>query len=116
MEDLKDQKYLLQISAGPSYDETTHRPVLVNSDHGTGFENDLMKGTVKVRIRNYAGLPLHSPATSAYFENGGREKEQYSIAFSFVPKVDIPAQDTLWGNDFDHPVRDVSSKRLPIAQ
>jgi hypothetical protein len=37
------------------------------------------------------------------------EKDQYSIAFSFIPKQDLPSQDVVWGNDFDHPVRD----RLP---
>jgi hypothetical protein len=28
------------------------------------------------------------------------------VAFSFVPKLDLPSVDTVWGNDFDHPIRD----------
>jgi uncharacterized protein DUF1769 len=107
--ELKDEKYLLRVSAGPSYDESTQLPVLVNGHFATPFENEFMKGNIKVRIRDYKGLPLYSPQSSAYFEHPSRSKEQYSISFSFVPKIDINAADTLWGNDFDHPVRD----RLP---
>ena len=36
-------------------------------------------------------------------------KDQYSIAVNFVPKQDLPSVDAVWGNDFDHPVRE----RLP---
>jgi hypothetical protein len=107
--DLKEEKYLLRVTAGPSYDEDTQLPVLVNGHFATPFENEFMKGNIKVRIRDYKGLPLHSPQTSSYFEHPSRSREQYSIGFSFVPKQDINAKDTLWGNDFDHPVRD----RLP---
>lgn len=32
-------------------------------------------------------------------------RDQYSLGFTFVPKQDIPSVDTVWGNDFDHPVR-----------
>lgn len=109
VEELKNEKYLLQISAGPSYDETTHHPVIVNGNLATPFENEFMTGSIKVRIRNFRGLPLHAPGTSEYFDDSDRSKEQYSIGFSFVPKVDINAADTVWGNDFDNPVRD----RLP---
>lgn len=109
LDDVKDEKYLLQITAGPSYDESTHRPVLVNGHFATPFENEFMTGNIKVRIRDYKGLPLHAPSTSTYFKHATRKNEQYSIGFSFVPKKDINAADTLWGNDFDHPVRD----RLP---
>jgi Protein of unknown function (DUF1769) len=109
IDDIKDEKYLLQITAGPSYDESTHRPVLVNGHFATPFENEFMTGNIKVRIRDYKGLPLHAPSTSSYFNHVSRKNEQYSIGFSFVPKRDINAADTLWGNDFDHPVRD----RLP---
>jgi hypothetical protein len=109
LEDVNSEKYLLQVSAGPSYDENTHKPVIVNGDIPTSFENEFVKANVKVRIRDYKGLPLHAPSNSAYFDDPSRAKEQYSIGFSFVPKVDIESLDTVWGNDFDHPIRD----RLP---
>jgi len=103
--DLQNEKYLLQVTAGPSYDDQA--PVFVNGNKATPFENDHMVGSIKVRIRNFKGVD--APTTSSYFNDSDRSKEQYSIGFSFVPKVDINGADTLWGNDFDHPVRD----RLP---
>jgi hypothetical protein len=108
------EKYLLQVTAGPSYDTSTHVPVPVNGGGAAGappvaLENDLVKAAIRVRIRNYRGLPVSSPAGSAYFGHQSRAREQYGIGFSFVPKVDIPADEAIWGNDFDHPIRD----RLP---
>ena len=35
--------------------------------------------------------------------------DQYSIAFTFTPKSSISANDLVFGNDFEHPIRD----RLP---
>lgn len=55
------------------------------------------------------GLPLGSPDTSSYFSDPLHKNDLYSISFSFVPKKDLPTQHLVWGNDFDHPVRD----RLP---
>lgn len=102
-------KYRLLVTAGPSYDTTTHNIVHVNTSTPTYIENDFLRAKLKVRIRGYKGLPSASPSTSPYFEDPLHEKDAYSIAFSFVPKVDLPSQDVAWGNDFDHPVRD----RLP---
>jgi hypothetical protein len=68
-----------------------------------------MKCHIKVRVRNYNGLPLDAPSSSPYFDHPSRRRDQYSIGFSFVPKHDISSDDAIWGNDFDHPVRD----RLP---
>ncbi|KAK4988726.1 hypothetical protein LTR66_007232 [Elasticomyces elasticus] len=105
---LADQ-YMLRVTAGPSYDASTHKPVFVNSDKACTFENEFIKAKIKVRIRNYTGLPEESPKTSPYFDHPLHTKDQYSIGFSFVPKKDLPSKDVVWGNDFDHPVKD----RLP---
>ncbi|OQN95666.1 hypothetical protein B0A48_18190 [Cryoendolithus antarcticus] len=102
-------KYRLQVTAGGSYDKSTHRAVAVNSDDATYFENEHLRGKVQVRIRNFQGLPSTSPSSSPYFDDPHHAKDQYSLAFSFVPKHDIPSLNAVWGNDFDHPVRD----RLP---
>ncbi|KAF2435333.1 DUF1769-domain-containing protein [Tothia fuscella] len=107
--DTTTEKYMLRVSAGPSYDVSTHKPVIVNGDVPTAFENEYMTTKVKVRIRNYKGLPRTSLSHSPYFDDAKHVKDQYSIGFSFVPKRDIPAAGTVWGNDFDHPIRD----RLP---
>ncbi|KAK6436581.1 hypothetical protein LTR95_007229 [Oleoguttula sp. CCFEE 5521] len=102
-------KYRLQVTAGGSYDKSTHRPVAVNSGDATYFENKHLRGKVQVRIRTFQGLPSTSPSSSPYFEDPQHAKDQYSLAFSFVPKHDISSLNAVWGNDFDHPVRD----RLP---
>lgn len=53
-----------------------------------------------------AGLPKHSPTTSPYFSNPPHTHDQYSISFTAIPKVDIPGNALLFGNDFDRPIRD----------
>lgn len=45
----------------------------------------------------------------SYFSHPDHRSDQYSISFSFVPHVDIPGPDLVFGNDFDRPIRD----RLP---
>lgn len=103
------EKYILRISAGPSYHLSTHQYVAVNSETPTAFENEYMTTKLKVRIRGYNGLPRTSTSHSPYFDHPMHSKDQYSIGFSFVPKKDLDAVHAAWGNDFDHPVRD----RLP---
>jgi hypothetical protein len=44
-------KYLLQITAGPSYDSSTHKEVAVNSDFAHVIENDIMTCYLKVKVR-----------------------------------------------------------------
>ena len=102
-------KYRLLVTAGPSYDTSTHQIVHVNTDKPTYIENDFIRAKIKVRIRGFRGLPSSCPSSSPYFEDPEHEKDQYSVAASFVPKRDLPSTDVIWGNDFDHPVRD----RLP---
>lgn len=102
-------KYRLYVTAGPSYDTSTHKPVHVNTDTPTSIENDFLRAKIKVRIRGFRGLPSSCPSSSPYFDDPLHEKDQYSVAFSFVPKKNLPSEKVVWGNDFDHPVRD----RLP---
>jgi Protein of unknown function (DUF1769) len=97
-------KYMLRVSAGPSYDPKTHKPVFVNTETPTHIENEWVDAKIKVRIRGYDGLPRGSKSWSNYFDTDMHSKDQYSIGFSFVPKKDFTALDTVWGNDFDHPV------------
>lgn len=105
------EKYKLVVTAGPSYDETQHEIVKVNTSEPVYMENDFLRAKVKVRVRGFGGrgLPSTSPTSSPYFDDPVHEKDEYSIGFSFVPKKDIPSVDTVWGNDFDHPIR----KKLP---
>jgi len=103
------EKYRLVVTAGPSYDKSSHKVVAVNTGEAVTIENDFIRARVKVRIRGFRGLPSRCPSTSPYFDDPSHAKDQYSVAFSFVPKQDLPSLHTVWGNDFDHPVRD----RLP---
>ncbi|KUI70645.1 hypothetical protein VM1G_05695 [Cytospora mali] len=130
-------KYILRITAGPTYNLDDHTEVPVNSPTPVKIRTEHMDIDLNVRIQNYRGLPLKSPSTSPYFEQEphNTNKDQYSIAFRFTPKrpssqkpgaAETPEQidtqeedddepegisgtDLQFGNDFDHPIRD----RLP---
>lgn len=130
-------KYVLRVTAGPTYDLADHTEVPVNTSTPVKISTSLIDIDLNVRIQNYHGLPRNSPTTSPYFtqEPHATNKDQYSIAFRFTPKdpsaaagkskatattpaaVDdddaqpegISASDLQFGNDFDHPIRD----RLP---
>lgn len=118
-------KYLLRVTAGPSYDPTSHQTVAVNSGTTTRIHSPLCDTSVSVRIQNYrgklfvitetdltkhayepAGLPRGSPSTSSYFSHPPHTHDQYSISFSFIPHRTISGRSLVFGNDFEHPVRD----------
>ncbi len=103
------QRYKLRVTAGLSYDTTTHVLVPVNAPQTLQLNSEHMLLSLAVRIKKFTGLPASSPTTSPYFTHSLHTSDQYSIAFSFIPKVDIPGNDLLFGNNFDRPIRD----RLP---
>ncbi|EMC94072.1 hypothetical protein BAUCODRAFT_219988 [Baudoinia panamericana UAMH 10762] len=104
-DDVETEKYKLMITAGPSYDQALHEVVRVNTDVPVYVENEYVRAKINVRIRGFHGLPSSSPQTSPYFNDPTHDKDLYSIGFSFVPKQDLSSLDTVWGNDFDHPIR-----------
>ena len=63
-------KYLLRVTAGPSYDPSTHTEVPVNGNTSTSINSDACTANVKVRIQNYRGAllvhdrPSEAPETS----------------------------------------------------
>ncbi|KAJ9150317.1 DUF1769-domain-containing protein [Pleurostoma richardsiae] len=85
-------KYVLRVTAGPSYDLSSHTEVPVNSTEPVKLSTPHIDVDLNVRIQNYSGLPRDSPSTSPYFsaEPHARNADQYSIAFRFTPKK--PAQ------------------------
>ena len=117
-------KYLLRVTAGPSYDPSSHQVVAVNSGTPTHVQSPLCDARISVRIQNYRGtsylakfgslchiddvigLPHGSPSTSSYFSHAPHTHDQYSINFSFVPRRTISGKSLVFGNDFEHPVRD----------
>ncbi|GAO17899.1 hypothetical protein UVI_02030040 [Ustilaginoidea virens] len=108
-------KYMLRVTAGPSYDASTHVQVPVNRPQPVRISSLAAHIELNVRIQNYNGLPPASPATSPYFstEPHAYNQDQYSICFRFTPRDQAPAVSpgpgTGFGNDFDRPIRD----RLP---
>ncbi|MCJ1373396.1 hypothetical protein MMC20_004624 [Loxospora ochrophaea] len=120
-------KYLLRVTAGPTYDPSTHTLVPVNTPAPTHITSPHCTASLSVRIQNYRGippplsssrnsthplppgLPRHSPATSPYFTHPAHKHDQYSIAFIFTPHASLSGRALVFGNDFDTPVRD----RLP---
>lgn len=127
-------KYILRVTAGPTYNLDDHTEVPVNSADPIKITTEHMDLELNVRIQNYKGLPHKSPSTSPYFdqEPHNRNKDQYSISMRFTPKDPSPQDqsagktaekdddddeqpggisgaDLQFGNDFDHPIRD----RLP---
>ncbi len=51
-------KYLLQVTAGPSYDPTSHQVVAVNSGTPTSIQSSLCSANISVRIQNYRGKQI----------------------------------------------------------
>ncbi|KAF2814734.1 DUF1769-domain-containing protein [Mytilinidion resinicola] len=101
--------YILKVTAGHSYDPTTHEDVHVNSSKPISISSEHIDARIHVRIKDYRGLPKTSPSNSPYFSHPSHTYDRYSIAFTFTPKRHITGQDLVFGNDFDHPIRD----RLP---
>ena len=102
-------QYLLRVTAGSSYDITTHQTVRVNHPTSTHISTALCDAKISVRIQNYRGLPRNSPNTSPYFSHTGHLHDQYSISFTLLPHRSIPGSALVFGNSFDRPIRD----RLP---
>lgn len=103
------QNYKLRVTAGLSYDTRTHVVVPVNAPQTLHLDSEHMLLSVAVRIKKFTGIPASSPTTSPYFTHPLHLSDQYSISFSFIPKVDIQGNDLIFGNNFDRPIRD----RLP---
>ncbi|KAI9051819.1 hypothetical protein LZ554_004081 [Drepanopeziza brunnea f. sp. 'monogermtubi'] len=103
--------YVLRVTAGPAYDTKTHQIVPVNDASPITIDTEHITVDLNVRIQSYRGLPPSSPTTSPYFSLPPHDKnnDQYSIAFRFRPKRSIGGDALVFGNDFDHPIRD----RLP---
>lgn len=97
-------KYILSVTAGPTYED--QKPIPINTEQPTRIDSPHLTASLTVRIQNYRGLPKDSPKTSPYFSHPKHEKDLYSLGFTFTPKFDLNGHDIVFGNDFDHPIRD----------
>lgn len=57
-------KYVLRVTAGPTYDIADHTEVPVNTPSPVKISTSLIDVELNVRIQNYKGLPRNSPTTS----------------------------------------------------
>ncbi|KAK5725161.1 hypothetical protein LTR17_013197 [Elasticomyces elasticus] len=101
-------RYYLKVTAGPNYEE--QHPISVNSEENTRITSDKLTANLTVRIQNFRGLDANGKPsedkTSPYFSKTPHEKDLYSIQFTFTLKEDVNGHDLVFGNDFDHPIRD----------
>ena len=97
-------KYILSVTAGPNYED--QKPIPINTSEVNHISSDHLTANLQVRIQNYRGKPEGSPSTSPYFSHAPHEHDLYSLSFSFTLKEDIHGHDLVFGNDFDHPIRD----------
>jgi hypothetical protein len=79
--------------------------VSVNGADPTYVESELVDAWVRVRIKDYHGLPRSSPASSSYFDHPQHTSDRYSIAYSFVPKQDMSGSDLVMGFDYGHSIK-----------
>lgn len=103
------EQYMLKITAGPTYAPASHQDVLVNTEKPVHISSSLIDAKIHMRVKDYRGLPKGSPSTSPYFSTPQHPYDRYSISFSFTLNEDIAGDKLVFGNDFDHPIRD----RLP---
>jgi len=101
-------KYFLSVTAGPTYED--QKPIPINTEETTRITSDKLTANLTVRIQQYRGLGVdYKPSphkTSPYFSKAPHNHDLYSLQFSFTPKEDINGHDLVFGNDFDHPIRD----------
>lgn len=123
-QDTSANKRRLKVTAGADYNLKAHQAVPVNGET-TRIENEHAIVSLCVRIQDYTGnipsrlfsqgaklinqigYPENSPSTSPYFNHPLHEKDLYSICFSIIFKERVNGNNLVFGNDFDHPIRDM---------
>ena len=60
------EKYLLRVTAGPSYDPSTHEEVAVNGPTSTRISSPYCTANINIRIQNYRGKLCTFVATDRY--------------------------------------------------
>ncbi|KAJ5615692.1 hypothetical protein N7537_000806 [Penicillium hordei] len=105
-QDTNAYKHRLKVTAGADYNLKTHQVVPVNGET-IRIENEHAIVSLCVRIKDYTGYPENSPSTSPYFDHPLHEKDLYSVCFSIIFKEPVNGNNLVFGNDFDHPIRDM---------
>ncbi|SPO28440.1 uncharacterized protein UTRI_04837 [Ustilago trichophora] len=98
----------LKISAGPSVDSLS--TVAVNhDDKPTTVSSPHFQGRISVRIKNFTGSDpegvTHSTDTP-YFTSGHGKNQSWSMQIQGRFKDEVNADDLVFGNEFDKPIKD----------
>ncbi|KAJ5130220.1 Protein of unknown function DUF1769 [Penicillium bovifimosum] len=104
--EIKPNQRRLKVTAGPDYNLKTHQVVPVNGET-IRIENEHAIISLCVKIKDYTGYPENSPSTSPYFDDPLHNRDLYSICFSITFKEPVNGNNLYFGNDFDHPIRDI---------
>ncbi|KAF3941164.1 hypothetical protein ABW19_dt0205824 [Dactylella cylindrospora] len=107
MPNRKIDNYTLTVTAGPSRDPSTHKPVPVNTEKPLHFDTEHITTDLYIRIQGFRSDD-ELPTTSPYFTTPphSTNKDKYSISFSPLTfKNSINGDDLVLGNDFDKPIR-----------
>lgn len=98
----------LKISAGPSVDAL--QTVAVNHDElPTTVSSDLFEGRIAVRIKSFTGLDpegVEHKSETPYFDAGHGKHQSWSMQIQGRFKKDVNADDLVFGNEFDKPIKD----------
>ena len=98
----------LKISAGPSVDAL--QTVAVNhDDRPTVVDSDLFHGRIAVRIKNFTGSDpdgVEHRADTPYFNDGHGKHQSWSMQIQGRFKTEVNADDLVFGNEFDKPIKD----------
>ncbi|EST04615.1 Protein of unknown function DUF1769 [Kalmanozyma brasiliensis GHG001] len=98
----------LKISAGPSVDAL--KTVAVNhDDQPTEINTDLFQGRIAVRIKNFTGSDpdgVEHRKDTPYFDAGHGKGQSWSMQIQGRFKEPVNADDLVFGNEFDKPIKD----------
>ncbi|KAI9659700.1 MAG: hypothetical protein M1831_003598 [Alyxoria varia] len=75
--------YYLSVTAGPSYTPSTHQQIPINTNQPVHIQSPKIDAQLKVRIRDYRGLPKDSPSSTSYFAHPDRSGALYSVEIKF---------------------------------
>lgn len=93
------------VTVGPDVESQTAARVNSGNEGATQIDSAYFRGRVAVRIRDF------DPADTSYFSNTSDTYSIEAAGFFLSDGADEPltADDIVFGNDFDRPIRD----RLP---
>jgi hypothetical protein len=91
----------LQVRAGTSI-ETLHKIVVNDDARPFELDSDTFTGRAVVRVRDYTGVNKAAASSSKYFD---RYPDKFSIEVQGRFLVNASADDIIFGNSFDAPLR-----------